>query len=131
MCKNHILISLFIIISIYFVVTQTITCDNTFENMTDADQKNYPDRFEYGDVELNFNSNPADKNFYRVNMSRGKLDVANPSVLSNKKLYIYEPGSISPIIEDSYSEIIIRRPAKSAEDSFQAKYNTEREEYFH
>ena len=132
MCRNNIFISLLLIISIYFILVKTILCEYIFEGFENKEQLPKPAKFEYAGEEITYNTDPSDKNYYYINHVNGKLDIPYSKVLTNKSLYIYEPGAISvPVIdEDSYSSIVVGRQSEYYSDNYKNRYNTEKEEYF-
>jgi hypothetical protein len=105
--------------------------------------------FEYGDVQLNYHSDPTDMNYYRIDIIDNKLSIPNSQILTNKNLYEYSTMPVhnargiknstlndhiySDLVDSTYccDYIMNKQIVHNYEyDNAKNRYGTEKEEYF-
>jgi hypothetical protein len=92
-CKNKYLLTLLILVLLYFVLTKPIKL-NSIENMYGNNDKSEStltpsSTYTYGDAPLIYNSDPSNMNYYRIGSINNSLSIPNSQVLTNKALYEY------------------------------------------
>ncbi len=83
MCRNNIIISFFIIIIMWLILSKTILTGDCTENMSN--------RLQYADDILIYNTSPNEPDYYYISYKGGKLQVPDSTILVNKGLYDYSP----------------------------------------
>ena len=90
-CKNHYLTSFIVAVLLFLLIFKPINISNmSNREISINDNKDlYKSIFTYGDVKINYNTDPTNMSYYRINLSNDEIDIPDSSVLTNKDLYGY------------------------------------------
>lgn len=85
-CKNTYLLSALVVALLYFVIIKPIHHKKTNAYMSN----NLDGAYKYGGVQIRFNNDPSDINYYSTNLNNEEISIPNSQILTNKSLYKYE-----------------------------------------